>query len=100
MEDEVTRSRKDLLAINAVTEFQLAPQPPAIRRWVAPIPAGLAIVEVNPSPRSTFTARLRIDRQAGAGPRTVGERSRRSTSALALQDARALLHGVVEGRMP
>jgi eukaryotic-like serine/threonine-protein kinase len=91
--------RADLLAASVVTEFRPVASPSgALARWEATIPVGLAIVEVTRSPKSTFTARLRIDR--GNGPRTVNERPRRSTEKQAMRDARTLLRAVVEGRAP
>jgi serine/threonine protein kinase len=95
---DVAALRRDLIAVSVVTEFSVVSAGGAIQRWEAPIAAGTGIVEVVSSPNSTFTARLRIDR--GFGPRTVNARPRRSSQTQALRDARTMLHGVVEGRLP
>jgi serine/threonine protein kinase len=95
---DVTALRSQLLATPVTTEFQGAAAPGTLARWQASVPAGEAIVEVVSTPRSTFQARLRVDR--GSGPRTASAPARRTSEAQALRDARTLLHGVVEGRLP
>lgn len=94
----VLELRQALLAINVVTEFTPVHGANAIERWQASLDGGVATVDVIATPRSTFSARLRIDR--GAGPRTVNSRPRRSTRQQAFRDARTLLRAVVEGRLP
>lgn len=94
----VDAMRKALLAANPVTEFVEAPGGEAIARWKAKVRRGVAVVEVVPTARSTFTARIRLDQ--GSGPRTVDSRPARSSPGLALRDARTYLHAVVEGRAP
>ena len=95
---DVAELRDVLLPVHVVTEFQAAPEAPATHRWQAPVPGGTAIVEVIPSPHTTFTARLRLDR--GHKPRTIRESPRRAGQRGALRDARTFLHAVVEGRLP
>ncbi|MEN3279018.1 MAG: hypothetical protein V7607_158 [Solirubrobacteraceae bacterium] len=94
--EDIDAMRMALLAANPVTEFVEAPDGTAIGRWQAKVRRGIAVVEVVPTARSTFTARLRLDQ--GSGPRTIDSRPARSSPAQALRDARTYLHAVVEGR--
>jgi Protein kinase domain len=96
--EDIDAMRKALLAANPVTEFVEAPDGTAIARWQAKVPRGIAVVEVVPTARSTFTARLRLDQ--GSGPRTIDCRPARSSPAQARRDARTYLRAVVEGRAP
>jgi serine/threonine-protein kinase len=93
--------RTELLRVRAVTDCQPAVRPDALKAWEANLPNGqLAIVEVIRPTASTFAARLRVDKLAGAGPRSVEQRPRRSTEGLAVREAHSLLKGIVEGRLP
>jgi serine/threonine protein kinase len=94
----VRELRDALLPMKVVAGFEATSAPGTVAQWQAQIGSGTAIVEVIPSPCSTFTARLRVDR--GSGPRQVDGRPRRKTQAEAKRDARTLLHAVVEGRLP
>jgi hypothetical protein len=76
--------RDALLAVNVVTQFSAADiSDGALARWTALVPAGTAIVEVAPTPNATFSARRRLDRGAGSGPRMARELSKRARDAAA-----------------